>query len=204
MNRRSDISTKLKEMRDSEAFMVSAPEYAHEPLMQHYGFNTKWLDLVDNIWTALWFAAHEAHATGSRKNYVHFEHSRDDFCYIFLFNAGWIINQSLPGLMGTKFGFQVIDLRVATPSLYLRPHAQHGILICRDKIKDVPDLNYKERIVGTLKIRTSDALNWLGNNPLTTVHHMFPPPKYDPGYKLFLSKEILPLGATGSVNLIGA
>ncbi|MBY4641516.1 FRG domain-containing protein [Gluconacetobacter entanii] len=42
------------------------PPEAHEPLLQHYGLNTSWLDLVDNIWIALWFACHRAMAVGPR------------------------------------------------------------------------------------------------------------------------------------------
>lgn len=203
-NRRTDINAQIRGMVEKEAFMVSTPEYAYEPLMQHYGFNTKWLDLVDNIWTALWFACHEAHVTGAAKNYVHFERSREEFSYIFLFNIGWICKQSRPGLFSTKSGYLGIDLRVAVPSLYLRPHAQHGLLVCREKTKIFEDLDYSDRIVGTLKVKTTEALEWLGSNPLTQVHYMFPPPKYDPGYKLLLSKDISPVGATGCVQLIGA
>ena len=29
------------------------------PLLQHYGINTPWLDVVDNIWVALWFSCWE-------------------------------------------------------------------------------------------------------------------------------------------------
>ena len=32
--------------------------YTIEPLLQHYGFRTRWLDIVDNIWIALWFACY--------------------------------------------------------------------------------------------------------------------------------------------------
>ena len=31
-----------------------------EPLIQHYGVKTPYIDLVDNIWVALWFALHQA------------------------------------------------------------------------------------------------------------------------------------------------
>ncbi len=90
-NRRVSISNKIKELKHVKAFMKSTPEYAYEPLMQHYGFNTKWLDLVDNIWTALWFASHKSHVTGKNKNYLHFEISNEEFCYIFFFSAGKVV-----------------------------------------------------------------------------------------------------------------
>lgn len=37
---------------------------AVEPLVQHYGVRTRWLDVVDNIWVALWFACHQQTTIG--------------------------------------------------------------------------------------------------------------------------------------------
>ncbi|WP_420914265.1 FRG domain-containing protein [Comamonas aquatica] len=40
--------------------------------MQHYGLNTTWIDIVDNIWVALWFACHEARCTKDGK-FIHYQ-----------------------------------------------------------------------------------------------------------------------------------
>lgn len=32
------------------------------PLLQHYGIKTSWLDVVDNLWVALWFGLHKFHS----------------------------------------------------------------------------------------------------------------------------------------------
>jgi hypothetical protein len=54
----------------STARLVSGgvPRYAVEPLLQHYGIRTRWLDVVDNLWVALWFACHNF---SRRDEYVH-------------------------------------------------------------------------------------------------------------------------------------
>jgi hypothetical protein len=51
---------KASQPRRSEAQLVASgtPRYAVEPLLQHYGIRTRWLDVVDNLWVALWFACH--------------------------------------------------------------------------------------------------------------------------------------------------
>lgn len=58
------INKYLKELRDTGATIGGTPERAFEPLLQHYGMRTRWVDAVDNIWVALWFACHVAHARG--------------------------------------------------------------------------------------------------------------------------------------------
>jgi hypothetical protein len=48
---KSSRDNKLKAyVSECEGKVLSAvPEYAREPLLQHYGIRTRWLDLVDNI-----------------------------------------------------------------------------------------------------------------------------------------------------------
>src|SRR5215470_17985708 len=50
----------------SSPIFATFRNYAHEPLLQHYGLATTWVDLVDNIWVALWFACHKAHVSGDK------------------------------------------------------------------------------------------------------------------------------------------
>lgn len=43
-----------------------------EPLLQHYGIKTHWIDIVDNIWVALWFALHKTSSTiADGREYIH-------------------------------------------------------------------------------------------------------------------------------------
>lgn len=52
-----------KKMNDIRRNVKSFSQYERiilEPLLQHYGIKTPFIDLVDNIWVALWFALHQA------------------------------------------------------------------------------------------------------------------------------------------------
>ena len=67
MNKRNALlNTYISMSVENEAFIDETPTYSYEPLLQHYGVRTKWLDVVDNIWIALWFAAHIAIPFGDR------------------------------------------------------------------------------------------------------------------------------------------
>ena len=49
---------------ESAGIFDNIPDYAHEGLLQHYGIQTSWLDVVDNVWVAIWFAVHRAYEAG--------------------------------------------------------------------------------------------------------------------------------------------
>ena len=228
--RRSEKLNKyIYQLIDDNAFMDSTTPIAYEPILQHYGIKTTWLDLVDNIWTALWFASYSAHATGPANKYMHYEISKNEFSYISILYFGKIENilhkntkrrikklyeykniptykieyPSYPFFETEKY--TLIDLRYMTPSLYRRPHSQHAMLARRTAFLSDSDMDYNDSKICTLKIRTSSAIEWIGNGMLSKVHFMFPPPTYDPGYKLFLDKGIDPEDKElGSIQHIGA
>jgi len=45
----------------------------------------------------------------------------------------------------------VIDLRRAAPSIYLRPHAQHAMLMCRHNYDSAASMNLFEFVVGIIR-----------------------------------------------------
>jgi len=106
--------------------------FFREPLLQHYGFRTTWIDLVDNVWVALWFACNEAKATGPFGQYFHFEERQPvhwkDHVYVILVGSGF--HEGTPHLPGLFRGpnTELVDLRMGVPSIFLRPHSQHGVL----------------------------------------------------------------------------
>lgn len=139
--------------------------FSHEPLLQHYGLTTTWIDLVDDIWVALWFACHTAHVSGKRSQYLHFEKRLQerkpaDFAYILLVAAD---SQpvGVPGLLKGK-STELVDLRVTCPSIFLRPHAQHGALFRMRGSSTVRPIDYAGQIRGIIRIALSDALSWPG------------------------------------------
>ncbi len=183
-------------------------EYAREGLLQHYGLRTRWIDVVDNIWIALWFSVHNGLVWGSRKQVLHFERrvpaKPDDYCYIVLMKAQVTnIKKDKPGLyLGP--GTEVIDLRLAAPSTYIRPHSQHGLLMRRSDVNAAKDMNYDGLIAGVLRMDLKDALAWLGDGKLLTTHSLFPPPVYDFGYQHLINGAPDGNADIGSVQVVGA
>lgn len=164
--RETALSDFKNQARTKEAILRGTPDYTWEPLLQHYGIRTRWLDLVDNIWTALWFACHTAHPTGNLKEYIHFSPSQEEYGYIILMQTG--IERPVedrPGLWRSDSA-EIIDLRRAAPSIFLRPHAQHGILIRRIAYPDVPSVDLSDLVVGRIRVKSEMARSWLGQGEL--------------------------------------
>lgn len=96
----------------------STPDYAKEPLLQHYGIHTRWLDLIDNVWIGLWFACHRAVTIGAKSEYLHFEKrsiasDSNPYAYVLLIQTGPVSPDPMkPGLSVSKSA-RLIDLRVA-------------------------------------------------------------------------------------------
>ena len=55
-----------------------------------------------------------------------------------------------------------LNVRAACPSIFLRPHAQHGVLFRKRGIGVVRPIDYSDQIRGVVRIKLSDALSWLG------------------------------------------
>lgn len=186
-------------------------EIVHEPLLQHYGLRTTWIDLVDNIWVALWFACHNAIFTGKYGHYLHFEkrgvHNNNSpikYAYLLLV-ASEITHMSkyIPGLFpGNET--QLVDLRMAVPSIFLRPHAQHGVLFRQKGGSVARPLDYGTFVRGVIRVNLDNALKWLGTGPLLSAHLLFPPPVYDIGYEFLLSSQLEGDSIAGAISHVGA
>lgn len=44
-------------------------DIVREPLLQHYGIGTRWIDLVDNVWVAIWFGSYAWHTAVFGREY---------------------------------------------------------------------------------------------------------------------------------------
>jgi hypothetical protein len=161
-----------------------------EALLQHYGIRTTWLDVVDNVWIALWFGCHDALVTGWPEEYLHFERrtvDRDEtpkpkYVYLLLMaSASFDLAKGQPGHYRDDQS-ETIDLRVATPSHFVRPHAQHGLLIRRLSKAGRPASDYQPLNVGTIRVSLQNALDWMGDASTLSTHSIFPPAYYDAGY----------------------
>lgn len=183
--------------------------YAVEPLFQHYGIKTGWIDVVDNIWVALWFACHDFVTTD---RYTHIvkktPRSGDDHVYLITttidgvkrvdLNISKANNALTPGLDKYTSGARVIDLRTAVPSVYLRPHAQHGLLIRHSESQQSISL-------GAFRIPLAKALDWLGSSLLLSPFGLFPPPTVDEGYRKMIegSASIQFPPNIGAIEIVG-
>lgn len=84
-------------------------------------------------------------------------------------------------------------MRQALPSTFLRPHAQHGLVIRRkvhncDIQKNAEAYDLAPAIVGIIRIRIDRVKEWIGTGKLLTQSSLFPPPAYDYGYDLLLER----------------
>lgn len=110
-----------------------------EGVLQHYGIPSRFIDLVDNHWVALWMGLYHSQSFKNYRYYYHYEmreipfadlaagidHSKDElYQYIILISLPYGRNNS-NGIIETD-DFIEVDLRRALPSTFLRPHAQHG------------------------------------------------------------------------------
>lgn len=162
------------------------------PLLQHYGIKTYWLDVVDNVWVALWFASHDIRTTiVDERELIHIVKTNNSFSYLFLLVSDAIDNnakKSGEDYPGIYTGHKTIlnDLRRSTPSVYLRPHAQHALML--RKIPKGLCNDYSDLIVGIAKIPVRVTLEWIGHSGLLSAQSLFPSPYYDSGYNNLLDK----------------
>jgi hypothetical protein len=210
VKRDDEMNRLLKKIRAEQKIFRAVPDHVQEPLLQHYGLKTRWLDVVDNVWIALWFACHSAHTFGSHSQYQHFErriprHLKDNerFAYIILLESSSIPSGALgPGCF-QDISSVTIDLRVAAPSHFVRPHAQHGLVVKALDDKNRAPLDFSPLLAGVIRVDLEDALEWLGAGDLLNVHALFPPPPYDCGYQEILNNLPDPNGLLGAIHHIG-
>lgn len=193
---------KLRAVRPSQHGLLSGgtPRYAAEPLLQHYGVKTRWLDAVDNVWVALWFACHTFARSG---RFIHVVRRTpaptQEFAYLHLTILPGPLKEELPGLFTSPGAGRVVDLRRAVPSFYLRPHAQHAWLI-HPHSDDVRNL-----MSVTVRIPLELALGWLGDSLLLSAFGIYPPASVDIGYQnLLKSEHKVPIPEVlGQLDLVG-
>jgi len=115
------------------------------------------------------------------------------FQYILLLAVPFSKNRTFTGIRESDNHIEV-DLRHALPSTFLRPHAQHGLVIKKKMHKpafSTSDYDMASAVVGIIKIRIDRAHELIGNGELLTQNNLFPPPAYDHGYDLLLSRKDL-------------
>lgn len=186
-------------------------KYTVEALLQHYVGWTRFLDVVDNHWIALWMGLHCFSMHGKSGRYCSCVKRKlligdileqramdgsafsveDIYIYVLLIAMPHATFTPENGITQTE-DFVEVDLRKALPSIYLRPHAQHALVVRRrDKHNINQTADYYDmalQVVGILKIRVDIADEWLGNGELMTTNNIFPSPSVDQGYNTLLMR----------------
>jgi len=190
--------------------------YCVEGLLQHYAGYTRFVDVVDNHWVALWMGLHNFKMRGKGTRYCTCEkrefslgdlykamemkgcpvassRSSDDGIYEYILLIGMPYAEKNPecGIIETR-DFVEVDLRKTLPSFYLRPHAQHALVIRRrdcENFTSKPTAAFYDmasQVIGILRVRIDHASQWLGEGNLLTSSNLFPSPSLDQGYNNLL------------------
>lgn len=171
-----------------------------EALFQQYGVDTSWIDAVDNVWIALWFACHRAECClqGRSIHYVRRDPNKERphvrYAYIVVFGyPESLLTGSRRTRIGSghvlKDGVEYIDLRLAVPSQFVRPHAQHGLMLRQYLGKKDTKKDYRDLVQAIIRIDLEDALRWLGEGEAISLGALFPSPLHDAGYQGLLRME---------------
>lgn len=133
------------------------------PLLQHYGIKTNWIDLVDNLYVAIWFSLYK---------------NRNEFGYIKTFcekngNSSLIIS----------------ELREKHSSLSLRLHCQHGISVTK-RVRNwkIKNIDFNDYLVSTVEIPNNHSFELIGD--IFKKEYMFPSKDIDNTFKLFSSNKM--------------
>ena len=177
-----------------------------EGMLQHYGIPTRFIDVVDNHWIALWMGLNRSQKIKQIGTYYHYtersipliemtmdskETDESLFQYIVLIAIPFSEKRMYSGI-DISPDYIEVDLRQALPSLFLRPHAQHG-LVLRRKVHqpttaNTDDYDMAPSIIGIIRIRIDRVHEWIGSGELLSQNNLFPPRAYDYGYDLLLSR----------------
>ena len=162
--------------------------------MQHYGIKTTTIDLVDNVWIALWFALHKTQVVvvGNREH-IHISDNSNEYAYVVLMATDAIKESNISGIYeGEKT--TLVDLRKSLPSYFLRPHAQHALMLKKKEknpgieVEIREDCDYSDLIVGIAKVPVDLGFEWIGRNELLSTNGLFPSAYFDFGYRVLLEK----------------
>lgn len=184
-----------------------------EGVLQHYGATTSFLDVVDNHWVALWMGLNRYVINEQIDKYAEYVErtipiiekisktadwsqerwEKEIYQYVLLIAVPYSYSPSVDGVSITNDIIE-IDLRKSLPSIFLRPHAQHGLVIKKNvhsSSRKPEDYDLSTNVVAIIRIRIDRAKEWIGNGELLTQDNLIPPPGYDPGYDLLLSKNTI-------------
>lgn len=190
INRRNaKIGEIIKEAKENLPILKDFDNKIIEPLLQHYGIRTRWIDLVDNLWIALTFCLYEYKTSsnyGNKYDYVKIRDDDNEYGYLLLVCSDAFITSEISNGLYKGDTTNLVDLRMAAPSIFLRPHSQHALLMQQRGATSLTTADLSNKIAAIIKIQVKNIKKWLGNGQLTSIENIYPPPIYDNGYSLLL------------------
>lgn len=158
-------------------------------LIQHYGIKTSWLDLVDNLYIAIWFATNSTEYGKPRGSLI-VNKSNEKFGWIY-FIANSDFNASL---------LRHVDLRTNQHSLSVRPHAQHGISVTRPHdLWEGHDRDLKDFVVAKIRFPVSEK--WLLSGYMASSSYLFPSSYFDNTLKNLRQDKMMEIISEGKFEL---
>ena len=135
------------------------------PVLQHYGIRTPWLDVVRNLYTAIWFANHEFETRGSCRAAVQ---SQQEYGWISLY-----AKRSEDSLIVRNFWRD-------ESSRHLRPHVQHGMsLAAQEDIAQRPKSEQDFTRFRIAQVRFPNSQQWRSCGYMLSARFLFPSPEHD-------------------------
>lgn len=206
------ITSHNKDLTSQVLSPVGANQRIVEPLLQHYGLPTRWIDLTNSLPYALFFSlaffgkriktlpiddGYNAHSNGTSLSRIFknvpvalpndpFDLPVPEHVYLYALCFGEETTETDERAARGEHRMQggyVMDLREAIPSIYLRPHAQHGLVFSPHSFSEYsecplfsPDSSPDSPCRGALfQIDSNDVIRWLGQGELFVPSSIFPP-----------------------------
>jgi hypothetical protein len=94
-------------------------------------------------------------------------------------------------------------LRIACPSIFLRPHAQHALLFRKKGGLTQRPTDYAAQVRGIIRADLANALAWLGDGKTLGSHSLFPPAFYDNRYQILLFSGFKGNKTVGTIINVG-
>lgn len=132
-------------------------------VLQHYGIKTPWLDVVRNLYSAIWFATHELRGSGLAGEV---RPTAKDYCWISFYRRR---------AHATGRRLQVKDISAYHSSAHLRPHAQHGgsLAMQKDDV-ETPHPCQDFNAFRIAQIRIPNGTEWKLSGFMNSAAFMFP------------------------------
>ena len=156
--------------------------------LQHYGIKTPWIDIVDNLFVAIWFAINKI---TNKEPFEYNRRNKKDYGWIYFIQ----VEDGQPDDHGIISGKETkwCDLRSSQTPLSLRPHTQHGLSVCRINwdTNNYDDYVLDKFVLATVKFPINNKFVSLINDIIpSSLNYMFPSSTYDNTYKVLRNEKV--------------